>query len=165
MLQQRPVTPLERAVRWVLDPDGVMYGDEQERLRYYESSTFTASLHAVLVPWTLAACAWIGGRPVAPYVLALAVVFVVPWFLAGSYVRRRKVRPLPAQVGGAWVAWMAVTMLPYPLLGVGLALAFAENAENGFFRGLAGGMTGMSIAWVLVLVIGLVKARRQTGRE
>ena len=162
ILEQRR-TPLDRAVGWVLDPDGVMYGDERERLRYYESSTFVATLHGILVPWALAACAWIGGFAVAPYLLALAVVFVVPWVLGAGYVKRRHVRPLPARISGAYVATVILTMLPYPVLGIGLARAFAQSVENGFFRGFAGGMIGASLAWVVGLVIGLVRLRRQAS--
>ncbi len=165
MLQRPPATRLERAVGWVLDPDGVMYGDEQERLRHYEGSTFTASLHAVLVPWALAVCAWVGGRPVAPYLLVVAVVFFVPWVLGGLYVRRRHVRPLPQRISRAFVASAVLTALPYPLLMIGLARALADGAKGGFAHGLVGGLLGGSVAGVAVAVIALVRVRRRAGEE
>ncbi len=97
-LHQRPAGRFDRLVAWILDPDGVMYGDERERLRYYESSTVVASLHAVLVPWALVACALLGGRAVAGVVLAIALVFVLPLLVGSAYVQRRRVRTTPTRV-------------------------------------------------------------------
>ena len=164
---QRPPAPnlFDRFVRWILDPDGVMYGDERERLRYYESSTVVASLHGVLVPWTLLVCAALGGRAVAPVVLAVAVVFVVPWLLGSSHVRRRRVRTTPTRVTKVFVVTALLTWLPYPLLVLVLTRQFTAGSDSGFARGFWFGVIGGSIGGAVAGVIGLVRQHRAEHRQ
>lgn len=164
-LQQPPRSAFDRAAAWILDPDGVMYGDEQERLRYYESSTIVASIQGVLLPWMLVACAWLGGRAVAPYLLAIGVVYIGTWAIGSAYVVRRRVRRVPSRLTKQFVVLAVVTGLPYGLFAAGLAHAFAEGTRNGFVNGLVGGMLGGAIAGVLVLVVGLVRASRRPAQE
>jgi hypothetical protein len=165
MLQQRRDTPLDRFVGWILDPDGVMYGDERERLRYYESSTFVASLHGVLVPWTLLACAVLGGRAVAPVVIAVAAAFVVPWILGSTHVRRRRVRTTPSRVSTVFVVTALLTWLPYPLLVLVVTRQFTAGSESGFARGFWFGVIGGSIGGAVAGVIGLVRQHRAEHRR
>ncbi len=164
---QRPPTPdlLDRFVRWVLDPDGTMYGDERERLRYYESSTFIASLHGVLVPWTLLVCAVLGGRAVAPVVLAVAAAFVVPWMLGSVHVRRRRVRTTPSRVSSVFVATALLTWLPYPLMVLVVTRQFTAGSESGFVRGFWFGVIGGSIGGAVGGVIALVRQHRAEHRQ
>jgi hypothetical protein len=159
-VQQPSRSTFDRLTAWILDPDGVMYGDEQERLRYYESSAIVVTLQAILVPWALAVCAWVGGRPVAPYLLAVAVLYLAPWFVGAAYVRRRRVRRLPTRISAAFVATSLLVYLPYPLLCVGLAVGFTEGTRTSFVNGLIGGLIAGTVAGVVVLVVGFLRARR-----
>ena len=52
------MTMLDRVVRWSLDSDGDFYGDERERLRWYEGIATAASLQWLAIPW--AAVGWCG---------------------------------------------------------------------------------------------------------
>jgi hypothetical protein len=165
-VQRSPAPDLfDRLVRWVLDPDGVMYGDERERLRHYESSTLVASLHSVLVPWTLLVCAVVGGRAVAPVVLAVAGVFVVPWLLGAGHIRRRQVRSTPTRITRVFVATALLTWLPYPLLVLVLTRQFTAGSDSGFARGFWFGVIGGAIGGAVAGVIGLVRQHRAEHRQ
>ncbi|GAA2621869.1 hypothetical protein [Paractinoplanes durhamensis] len=56
---------LDRVVRWNLDLDGDLYGDERERLRWYEGIATAASLQSILIPWSAAVMVWPLGKPAA----------------------------------------------------------------------------------------------------
>src|SRR3712207_9477580 len=86
---------LDRIVRWNLDTDGDMYGDERERLRWYEGIATAASLQWIGVPWAAAVLVWVLGRPaVLPLAVVLAVLYL-PILLCTVYVRRRRGDTLP----------------------------------------------------------------------
>ncbi len=151
---------LDRLVAWVLDPDGVMYGDERERLRYYESSTFVATLQGLLVPWTLVVCALVGGLRVAPVVVTIAVVTYVPWLLGATYVRRRRVRTTPAHFSRTWIVASVLVVLPYPLLLVVMAAQYAAENPGSAARGFVGGTIGGLAGGLVMAVVLLVRKRR-----
>lgn len=165
-LRQRPPADLfDRFMGWVLDPDGVMYGDERERLRFYESSTLVASLHAVLVPWTLLACALLGGRAVAPVVLAVAAVFLVPWILGSVHVQRRRVRATPVRLSKTYVITAFLTWVPYPLVLVVVAGQFARDTDTGFSRGFWYGVMGGAVGGAIGGVIAMWRTHRVEHRS
>ena len=116
--------PIDRLAVWLLDHDGELYGDEQERLRWYEGIALTASIQWIVVPWALAVMAWIGGRAVAPYLLIAAVVFYLPILLTNAYVTRWRVRLF----AGGWtrkrIVISVLSGLPYVVLVIGLARAY-----------------------------------------
>ena len=81
-----------RIVNWALDNDGRLYGDERERLRWYEGIVAATGLQWILVPWTSAVLVWIvGGRQVAVCLAVVLAVFYVPTALCHWYVARRRV--------------------------------------------------------------------------
>jgi hypothetical protein len=85
------ISVLDRVVRWSLDLDGDIYGDERERLRWYEGIATAASLQWAAVPSAAAVLVWVLGRPaVVPLIVVLAVL-VVPMMLCSAYVRGRRV--------------------------------------------------------------------------
>ena len=57
------MTVLDRVVRWNLDVDGDLYGDERERYRWYEGIATAASLQWLIIPWAAAIMVWPLGRP------------------------------------------------------------------------------------------------------
>jgi hypothetical protein len=155
---------LDRLVAWILDPDGVMYGDERERLRFYESSTVVASLHGILVPWTLVVCALLGGRAVAPVVGTVAAVFLAPWIIGSLYVRRRRVRTTPSPFTSTWIVTALLAWLPYPLLLLVVALQFAQGSSSGFARGFLGGAIGGVAGCTLAIAVTLARKARADRR-
>ncbi|HYY12281.1 MAG TPA: hypothetical protein VE781_15195 [Kineosporiaceae bacterium] len=156
----RSTSRLDRLVARILDRDGTLYGDEQERLRYYESSTVVASLQGILVPWTLVVGALVGGLQVAAVVVAVAVVYYVPWLVGATYVRRRRVRTTPARFGRSWVALAALTAAPYPLLLVIVAAQYVAAHPSGAARGFLGGAVGGIAGATAVAVLALARKRR-----
>src|SRR5688500_14395530 len=87
------MTVLDRVVRWNLDldGDGTIYGDERERLRWYEGIATAASLQWLAIPWAAAVLVWVLGRPsVLPLAVVLAAL-IVPMAVCTAYVRRRRV--------------------------------------------------------------------------
>ena len=58
-------TLLDRVVRWQLDPDGDLYGDERERRRWSAGIATAASLQWMALPWAAATLVWMLGRPAA----------------------------------------------------------------------------------------------------
>ena len=81
-----------RMVSWTLDNEGHGFGDERERLRWYEGIVGAAGFQAILVPWTAAVLVWVvGERSVAACLAVVLAAFYVPMGLAQWYVARRKV--------------------------------------------------------------------------
>ena len=73
-------TPLlDRSFHWMLDADGDLYGDEQERLRWYEGTAAASGVQSIVFPWVLAAVTWWQGRAAGPAVLALGFAFLLPF--------------------------------------------------------------------------------------
>ena len=165
-LQRRPSGHrLDRLVARILDPDGVTYGDERERLRFYEGSTVAAGLQAVLVPWTLLACALLGGRPVAPVVVPVAAAFLIPLCVGSAYVRRRRVRTTPSRFTAGWVVTTLLVTLPYPLLFLVVAGQFAAGTDHGPARSFVDGAIGGVLAGLVVAAIALARKRHIEHRR
>lgn len=151
---------IDRLAAWLLDHDGELYGDEQERLRWYEGIALTASIQWIAVPWALAVMAWLGGRPVAPYLLIAAVVFYLPLILTNAYITRWRVR----LITGGWTRKRMVISvlsgLPYAVLAVGLARAYGTFDDPAT---IIGGGVGAAIG-LGAAAIGLRRdARRAAG--
>ena len=163
-----PPRLLDRFVGWVLDPDGVMYGDERERLRYYEASTFAASLQGLLVPWALAVTALVGGRPVAPYVLVLGGLVLLPWLAASLYVKGKRVRPAPERLTVTYVVIVILTALPYAILvvaaGTSLTGQSADDAHSTIVGAAVGGTFGAVIG-ILIRRQARVRAARTAAAD
>ncbi|MGN6687501.1 MAG: hypothetical protein ACTHK1_08185 [Actinomycetales bacterium] len=150
----------DRMVGWVLDPDGEMYGDERERLRYYESSAFAATTQGVLIPWALAVTAILGGRAVAPYVLALAAIFMLPWLVAKFYLQSKRVHPVPKRVTPTYVVLVVLAALPYAILVVAAMTALQGEQPRDALETIAGAAVGGTVG----AVIGLVLQRRRRAK-
>jgi hypothetical protein len=152
-------TLLDRVVRWNLDLDGDLYGDERERFRWYEGIATAASLQWLLIPWAAAIMVWPLGRPA---VLPLAVVLVLLWLpmvLTTVYVRRRRVETAPR----SWRAKrILVTFLggaPYAVFTVGALYVFDPDGST--WRGaVVGGVLGGLLGVAATVVEGRRRARR-----
>ncbi|MEU4241444.1 hypothetical protein [Actinoplanes sp. NPDC026619] len=150
----------DRVVQWHLDFDGDLYGDERERLRWYEGIATASSLQSMLIPWAAAIMVWPLGKPA---VLPLAVVLVLQWvtMLVGTvYVTRRKVDTTPR----SWTAKrLTVTVLmagPFLVFMVGALYVFDPAGDT--WRGAAvGGVLGGALSIVAMVL----KIRRRDRLE
>jgi hypothetical protein len=156
-------------VRWALDLDGDLYGDERERLRWYEGIAIAATLQWTLVPMALAVMAWIAPREVAPYLWAMALVFVLPMFATSIYVSRNGVeqpRTIPRRY---WVVTAATGVSFFAfIIGMTLGLDLRDpepdqNIGRGLVGGLVGGFTGVVIAGALRVLWLRRKARKDAA--
>jgi uncharacterized membrane protein YqaE (UPF0057 family) len=151
---------LDRVVRWNLDLDGDLYGDERERYRWYEGIATASQLQAILIPWVAAIAVWpLGDDSVLPLALML-VAFWLPAVLSTIYVRARRVETAPRSWSAKRVLLTAVTAPPY---GVFVAGAFyVHDPDNSTWIGaIVGGLIGGCISVVALVV----KGRRVQRRE
>ncbi|MFC6021153.1 hypothetical protein ACFP2T_33890 [Plantactinospora solaniradicis] len=118
------VTVLDRIADWALDPDGRTYGDERERLRWYEGMATAAMIQWIALPWAAAALVWIGGRPVAPSLVVLMVLLYLPILLCARYVARRRVNPHQVRWTTRTISTALLAGVPYLLFLSGLAHAY-----------------------------------------
>jgi hypothetical protein len=167
-------TLLDRVVHWHLDLDGDIYGDERERLRWYEGITTAASLQWLAIPWAAAIMVWPLGRPA---VLPLAVVLVallLPMSLCAVYVRRRHVHTRPPLVLDRATAtrhWSRKRLLlcilgglPFVLFLIGAL--YVWNPDSPDWQGAAiGGAIGVAGAAASALTAGRRREAAVVGDE
>jgi hypothetical protein len=154
-------TVIDRIARWTLDPDGDLYGDERERLRWYEGIAVAANLQWIAVPWAAAVLVWVLGRP---SVLPLGVVLVamyVPTVLCLLYMRRRRVETAVQRWTAKRIVLGALGGLPYVAYLLG-----AMNAYGGTDRSvLSGAAVGAVVGGVLAAGFLAYSSSRRRRRE
>jgi hypothetical protein len=152
---------LDRIVRWNLDPDGDLYGDERERLRWYEGIATAASLQRMALPWAAAILAWTVGRSaVVPAAVLLAVLYI-PMVMSLVYVRRRRVDTTPRSWSAKRIEVTVLSVLPYVLFVLGACYAY-RSTDAGLFRGAA---IGAVIGGLLGFGKAVVESRQRRRRE
>jgi uncharacterized membrane protein YbaN (DUF454 family) len=102
---------MDRVSRWFLSDD--LYGDERERLRWYEGMAVGATIQWIAVPWGAVVLAWIYGRPVVVPMAVILVLMYVPIVLTGAYVRRRRVETVAVRWTAKRIALGVLGGLPY----------------------------------------------------
>jgi hypothetical protein len=150
---------LDRVFEWFLDRDSDSFGDEQERLRYYEGTAVASTIQGIAVPWAMAVALWIGGRPVAPALLAVTLAFYLPLVLASAYVKRRRVRVQISNWSRRYKVLTALTLLPYLLVCAELVRLMLD--AEGQLGAVVGGIIGAALAGVVLVIQG----RRQRASE
>lgn len=153
------MTLLDRVVRWNLDFDGngEIYGDERERLRWYEGIATAASLQWLAIPWAAAVLVWLLGRPsVIPLVVVLAAL-VVPMALCTAYVHTRRVVTEVHAWSRKRLVLSVLGGLPYVVFVVGALHAYSASAGRGAVFGAVIGGIGGAVATIL----GTRRKRRQ----
>lgn len=166
-----PRRPLvDRMFDWLLDRRGAIYGDERERVLWYEGIDIAASVQWILVPWTLAVAAWIAPPEAAPYLWAVFAAFLLPISLMGVYVARRRVRmDTPAMRDPKAVLLSLLFWLPVLSFVVGMTYGLASRTGDGVARdpldgavdgALIGGAAGLAVYYVVTFVRG----RRRSGQ-
>ncbi len=155
-------TVIDKLVSWTLDHDGDIYGDERERLRWYEGIAVAASVQWILVPWALAVLAWMADREVAPHLVVVAFVFYAPQFLVSVHLVRTKVDINKVTWHRKRVIATVATALPFLVMVVGLVRAFDEGLDP---DGLIGGAIGGTVGGVAAILIARAVARRRVAEE
>ncbi|WP_433296648.1 hypothetical protein ACQP2F_38920 [Actinoplanes sp. CA-030573] len=151
---------LDRVVRWNLDLDGDLYGDERERYRWYEGIATAASLQWVLVPWAAAIMVWPLGRPaVVPLAVVLAVL-LGPMVLCTVYVQRRRVDTTPRSWHAKRVLLTVLGTAPFVVFLIGALYAYEPEGDA-----WKGAMVGGVLGGVGGAVAKTVEGRRRRRRE
>jgi hypothetical protein len=155
-------TTLDRVVHWALDADGDSYGDERERLRWYEGMAIAASLQWLAVPWAAAVLVWLLGRPA---VLPLAIVLVLmyaPMVLAMMYMHRRHVDTTPRSWRPRTIISAVLGGLPYVIFTIAAIAAYQVPGDSDTAIGAAvGSVIGAGIGCLALWY----RSRRRTREE
>jgi hypothetical protein len=155
------MTLLDRVVRWGLDPEGNggIYGDERERLRWYEGMATAASLQWLTVPWAAALLVWPLGKPSVLPLTVVLVVLVIPMALCAIYVRRRQVDTEVHAWTGKRVLWSVLGALPYVVFVIG-SLYVLQPESSTWLGAIVGAVFGGAVGTVFA-VVGVRRRRRQ----
>lgn len=122
-----PGAVVTRVVNWTLDNEGYGFGDERERLRWYEGIVGAASFQAILVPWAAAVLVWVVRERSAAACLAVVLAaFYVPMGLAQWYVARRKVSVFLVRWTVKSVVLGQLQIVPYMAFVFGALHAFEQ---------------------------------------
>jgi hypothetical protein len=157
------MTVLDRVVRWNLDldGDGTIYGDERERLRWYEGIATAASLQWLAIPWAAAVLVWVLGRPsVLPLAVVLAAL-IVPMAVCTAYVRRRRVDTEVHSWNRKRVLLAAGFGLPIVTFVIGAFYAYAGPASSVW----RGAIVGAAFGGLLGVAASVLSARRKRREE
>jgi hypothetical protein len=145
-------TRLDRFFAQVLDLDSTaIYGDERDRLRWYESIAVVASVQLIVVPWALLGFAIVDATRYEPVLWGVFLVFTIPWVLATTYVERHRVSPVDYRSRKA-VLTMLATFLPSIAFIVVMVVATNDAWSGPLIGGLIGGSVGVvgAVAWGLL---------------
>ena len=150
---------LDRVVRWNLDLDGDIYGDERERLRWYEGITTAASMQWIGVPWAAAALVWVLGKPSVLPLAVVLVVLVVPMALCTAYVRRRRVDTVVRSWSRKRVVLSSLGGVPFVVFFVGALFAYDRSSHE--WQGAAAGALFGAVLGGVMSAAGKRRRRRQ----
>jgi uncharacterized membrane protein YfcA len=113
---------------WLNDSSGSSYGDERERLRYYESNSALLNLQFLLSP-TVAGILILAFSKSAALPIAIMALFPIALsFLALIYLRGEKVALVKnAEKNPKWMMLSVIAFLP---LEIALMYKFDDNHGN-----------------------------------
>lgn len=156
---QPGASAFDRAVDYILDVDGDLYGDdERERIRWYEGIALAASVQWVVVPWVVGLLVWNASADTAKILALVGTAFILPLLLATIYVQHRKVDTRVRRWTAKRILWTAATVAPLGVFVVGYGRATNLSLEASLGM-LCGGAAG-----IVVLMIGSYLRRRQETR-
>lgn len=125
----RRLALFDRIVRWALDTDGDLYGDERERLRWYEGIATAAGIQWLLLPWSAVVLVWVLGLPaVLPTAVLLAGLYL-PMMMCTLYVRRRRVDTTVHRWTAKRMILNLLGGLPFPLFLLGCLRAWPTDRD------------------------------------
>ena len=155
-------TVLDRIVRWNLDFDGDLYGeDERERLRWYEATTAAASVQWTAVPWAAAVLVWTLGEPsVLPLGVVMGVL-AVPMVFSALYVQRKQVETAPRSWSRKRLLFAVLGSTPWVVFLAG-AVYHAAGPSSTLWQSTAiGGVLGGAGG----VIASLIRTRRRRQLE
>jgi len=154
------MTVLDRVVRWNLDLDGDLYGDERERYRWYEGIAFASSLQWVLIPWAAAIMVWPLGNPsVLPLSIVLATLYL-PMMLCTAYVRGRRVDTAPRSWRAKRIVLTVLGALPLAVFGLGAL--YVHNPDSATWYGR---LFGAAVGAAIGIGATILETRRRRRRD
>jgi hypothetical protein len=153
-------TVLDRFVRWNLDLDGDLYGDERERLRWYEGAALSYAVQAVVLPWAAAILVWLLGRPAVLPLTVLLVLLILSMSLTPVYVRSRRVDTVPRHWSAKRIFLHALTGLPIVVFAIGVMRAVDPDPSTWH-----GGVVGAFIGGAIGVVGAALQVRNRRRRD
>ncbi|MEU4420368.1 hypothetical protein AB0F81_07050 [Actinoplanes sp. NPDC024001] len=153
-------TMLDRVVRWNLDLDGDIYGDERERFRWYEGIVTAASVQLLVVPWAAVILVWTLGRPAVLPLAVMLAAFQLPMLLCTAYIRSRRVEVVQRRTRKRALA-SVLSGLPIVLFVLGAVYSYGSPGNRGMGGALIGALVGGSVAYGVVAW----RTSRRRGRE
>lgn len=158
-------TMLDRVVRWNLDLDGNndIYGDERERLRWYEGIATAASLQWLAIPWASAVTVWVLGRDAVVPLTVVLVALIVPMIVCSVYVQRRRVVTDVRAWSRKRILLQVLSGVPYVAFFYGALYAYRDPDSSTLTGAIVGGAFG-AVVGVVATVIGTRRKRRQEAR-
>lgn len=155
-------TPVDRLTNYLLDVDGTIYGDERERIRWYEGISLAASFQWLAVPWGMAVLVWFADRDTVPFLVAILVLFYLPTLIALAHVWRKGVRLVPDRAGAKYWMFGALGGLPYVVFTLGAIAAYDGPAADGSWWGaLVGGVVGGTLGLIALFAVERWRRRRE----
>jgi Flp pilus assembly protein TadB len=159
-MEPMTTTLLDRVVHWSLDLDGDIYGDERERLRWYEGMATASALQSIAIPWAAAVMVWVLGRPSVLPLSVLLALLLVPTWLAAAYVRSRRVDTVPRRWSGKRVLISTLSVLPIVVFLIGVE--YVRSPQSSTWQGAIVGVTmGGGIGWAMTAA----KVRRRRRED
>jgi hypothetical protein len=155
-------TPVDRVTDYLLDVDGTIYGDERERIRWYEGISLAASFQWLAVPWAMAVLVWFADRETVPFLVAILVLFYLPILISVAHVWRKGVRLVPERASVEYWMFGALGGVPYVVFTVGAIAAYDGPSERGSWWGaLVGGVVGGALGLVALFAVERHRRRRE----
>ncbi len=159
-MDRMTTTVLDRFVRWNLDFDGDLYGDERERLRWYEGTAVSHSLQSIALPWAAAILIWPLGRPaIVPLGVLLTLLVLANWLTTG-YVSRRRVETVPRHWSAKRILFSTLTGLPFVVFCIGVLRAWQPDSSM-----WQGGIVGATLGGTIGLIWSALQVRKRRRRE
>ncbi|GAB1642040.1 hypothetical protein [Krasilnikovia sp. MM14-A1259] len=149
-----------RIARWALDFDGDMYGDERERLHWYEGIATAAGLQWMAVPWAGAVMVWVGGRQAVVPLTVVLVALYLPMLLCLTYVSRRRVDTAARSWPLKRIVVTTLYGLPYPVFMAGALKPYSTDGDL-----IRGAGVGALVGGVLAVAVLAIQTRRRRRRE
>jgi hypothetical protein len=153
-------TVLDRFVRWNLDLDGDLYGDERERLRWYEGTAVSATVQMIALPWAAAILIWPLGRPAVLPLTVLLALLVLAMSLTTLYVHSRRVDTVPRRWSGKRMLLSTLSGLPIVVFVIGVLRAVDPDSST-----WQGAVVGAVVGGAIGLVGVALQVRNRRRRD
>lgn len=159
-----PGASIDQVVGWALDICGDTYGDERERLRWYEGMTAAAQLQLIALPWAATVLVLALGRPaVLPVSVLLGIVYLTA-LMSLLYVRRRGVETTPARWSRSRIVFAVLGGLPYLLFVFSSIWVFRDPGTK-VGSTMVGAFVGAGIGLVAAIIGNVRETRRRRAQE